>query len=213
MPTYQLINEKMLQVRLDNEQVFAKKGSMIAYQGDIEFARSFLAGGTVEDLAMRAATAETFLLMTARGTGDVYYAHFGLYVTIVDLQGDTFFVESDSLLAFDTRMRTGTVFLGSQGALQGVIRGAVTGHGLFTTTLQGAGQVAILSDGNAIGLEVNQQKPIFVDPDAYIGHVGQLTSKLVTDVSWKTFLGQTSGESYQLQFTGTGTVYIQASER
>jgi uncharacterized protein (AIM24 family) len=40
-----------------------------------------------------------------------------------------------------------------------------------------------------------------------------LTSSIKTDVSWKTFVGQTSGESYQLQFTGNGTVYIQASER
>ncbi|MEN9865306.1 MAG: hypothetical protein RL748_896, partial [Pseudomonadota bacterium] len=85
--------------------------------------------------------------------------------------------------------------------------------GLFTSTLEGSGEVAILSDGNAIGLQVTQDNPVCVDPDAYIAHKGNLSSQIVTDLNWKTFIGQTSGESYQVKFTGQGTVYIQASER
>ena len=87
------------------------------------------------------------------------------------------------------------------------------GANMERLTLQGTGEVAILSDGNAIGLEVTPDKPVFVDPDAYIGHKGNLSSNIVTDVNWKSFIGQTSGESYQVKFTGQGTVYIQASER
>lgn len=139
--------------------------------------------------------------------------HAGKYIFLVELRGETLYVESDSLLAFDRRMRTGTMFMGNQGAVQGLIRGAVTGQGLFTTTLQGQGEIAILCDGNAIGLDVTSQNPLFVDPNAYIGHKGELQSQIVTDVNWKTFLGQASGESYQLKFTGNGTVYIQPSER
>ena len=213
MPNYNLINEKLLEVKLTGEQVYSKKGTMIAYKGSVDFSRSFLAGGGVQDLAMRSVTGEGFLLMSAQGTGFVYYAHYGLYVTIVPLHGETFYVESDSLLAFDSRLRTGTMFQGNQGAIQGVIKGAVTGQGLFTTTLEGNGELAILSQGNAIGLDITPQKPMFVDPNAYIGHKGQLDSKIVTDVNWKTLIGKASGESYQLKFSGTGTVYIQASER
>ena len=151
--------------------------------------------------------------MVAKGSGKVYYAHHGLFVSIIQLANEMLYVESKTLLAFDARLRTGTMFLGNQGGVQGVLRGAVSGQGLFTTTLQGTGEVAILSDGNAIALSVTPEQAIFVDPNAYIAHKGNLTSKIVTDVNWKTFIGQASGESYQVQFTGQGTVYIQASER
>lgn len=213
MPVYQQINEKMLQVKLSNEEVFARKGAMVSYQGDVQFSRSFLAGQGVQSLAMRAVTSEGYALMLAKGSGSVYYAQGGLFVTIIPVRGETLYVESDSLLAFDARLTAGTMFLGNQGGIQGMVRGAVSGQGLFTTTLQGTGEVAILSDGNAIGLPVTPEVPVFVDPQAYIGHVGQLSSSIVTDLNWKTFVGQASGESYQVKFMGQGTVYIQASER
>jgi uncharacterized protein (AIM24 family) len=115
--------------------------------------------------------------------------------------------------AFDNRLRVGTAFLGNQGAIQGIIKGVVTEQGLFTTRLEGQGELAIVSHGEAIALEVEPHKPIFVDPNAYIGHKGQLQSQLVTDINWKTLIGKTSGESYQLKFSGTGAVYIQAYEQ
>lgn len=213
MPSYTQINEKLVQVTLANEQVFAKKGAMIAYQGEVNFSRTFLAGNGVQDLAMRAVTNEGYALMLAKGSGSVIYGHAGLFVTIVQVQNETLYIESDSLLAFDERLRSGTMFLGNQGGVQGMLRGAVSGQGLFTTTLQGSGEAVILSDGNAIGLNVTPEQPVFVDPNAYIGHKGNLSSNIVTDLNWKTFIGQTSGESYQVKFTGQGTVYIQASER
>ena len=213
MPVYQQINEKMLEVKLSNEEVFARKGAMVSYQGEVQFSRSFLAGQGVQSLAMRAVTNEGYAMMAAKGSGSVYYAHAGLFVTIIPVRGETLYVESDTLLAFDARLTAGTMFLGNQGGIQGVVRGAVSGQGLFTTTLQGTGEVAILSDGNTIGLPVTHDVPVFVDPQAYIGHTGQLSSNIVTDLNWKTFVGQASGESYQVTFTGQGTVYIQASER
>lgn len=213
MPAYAQINEKLIEVSLNGEQVFAKKGAMISYQGQVNFSRSFLAGGGVQDMAMRAVTNEGYALMLAKGSGKVYYGHRGLFVTIVALNNETLYVESDSLLAFDERLQSGTMFLGNQGGVSGVLRGAVSGQGLFTSTLKGTGEVAILSDGNAIGLAVTADQPVFVDPDAYIGHKGNLSSSIVTDLNWKTFIGQASGESYQVKFTGQGTVYIQASER
>ena len=213
MPTYSSINENLLEVKLAGEQVYSKKGAAIAYKGAVTFTRSFLGGRGIQDLAMRSVTNEGFQLMEAKGTGEVYYAHHGLYVTIIPLRGETLYVESESLLAFDNRLRTGTMFQGNRGAIQGVIKGAVTEQGLFTTTLEGNGELAIVSDGNAIGLDVTPNKPIFVDPNAYIAHKGQIDTKIVTDVNWKTLIGKASGESYQLKFTGTGTVYIQASEK
>ena len=213
MPVYQQINEKMIEVSLAKEEVFAKKGAMISYQGDVAFSRSFLAGQGVQSMAMRAATNEGYALMLAKGSGKVYYAYNGLFATIIPVRNETLYVESDALLAFDARLTAGTMFLGNQGGVAGILRGAVSGQGLFTTTLRGTGDVAILSDGNCIGLPVTSAVPVCVDPQAYIGHTGELASTIVTDVNWKTFVGQASGESYQIKFSGTGTVYIQASER
>lgn len=212
MPEYSLVNSKMLSVRLRNEEVFAKRGAMIAYTGFVDFAPTSSGSEGMRGAAMRSVTGERMTLMSARGTGEVLYAYYGMHVTMIPLRGETFYAESESLLAYDGRLRSGTEFMG-QGGVGGLIRGAATGSGLFTTTLEGMGELAIVSEGGAIALDVTPQRPIFVDPQAYVGHRGQLQSNLVTDVGWKTFVGQSSGESYQLKFTGRGNVYIQAAER
>ncbi|MDY7013660.1 MAG: AIM24 family protein, partial [Cyanobacteriota bacterium] len=202
MSNFKLANEKMLEVALAGEQVYSQKGSMIAYQGSIQFARSFLTGGGIRELTMRQVTNEGLQLMSARGNGRVFYAYHDLYVAPISLQGETLYVESSSLLAFEGNLRTGTTFLGNQSGVQGLVRGYVSGQGLFTTTLEGYGDVALISQGNAIGLEVHSTNPIFVDPNAYLGHKGSLNSQFVTDVGWKNLIGQASGESYQFKFTG-----------
>lgn len=193
--------------------MYSQKGAMIAYKGTVHFARSFLTGGGIRELTMRQVTNEGLQLMSARGDGRVYYAYCDLYIEPILLQGETLYVESSSLLAFESSLRTGTLFQGNQSGVQGLVRGYVSGQGLFTTTLEGYGNVALMSRGNAIGLDVNPKNPIFIDPNAYLGHKGSLDSQLVTDVSWKNLIGQASGESYQLKFTGQGTVYVQAYER
>lgn len=212
MPVYELINEKMLLVKLRNEELLARRGAMIAYNGAIEFAPNMLGNEGVQGGAMRAVTGERMPLMRATGNGDVFYAERGLHITIISLDNERLAIESDNVLAFDNRLRSGTEFQGNQG-VQGLVRGAASGQGLWTTTFDGRGEIAILSDGDAIGLPVSAERPIHVDPNAYIGHKGNVQSQFVTDVSWKTLVGQGSGESFQLKFTGSGTVYIQASER
>ena len=212
MPQLNQVNERMIAVTLSDEAIYTKRGSMVCYTGNVQFERSFLTGGGIQQLGMRAVTGEGMVMMKTKGRGTVHYAHLGQFVTIVPLDGEMFYVESESVLAFDSRLTPGTMFIGNQG-LQQMVRGAVSGQGLFTTTLQGRGELALLSDGPSIALPVTADRPVFVDPQAYIAHRGNLSSNIVTDVNWKTFIGQTSGESYQVRFTGQGTVYIQASER
>jgi uncharacterized protein (AIM24 family) len=212
MPQFQQVNERMLAITLNGESVYTKRGSMVCYTGKVAFERSFLTGGGIQQLGMRAVTGEGLVMMKSTGTGTVHYAQHGQFVTLVTLNNEMLYVESESLLAFDQRLQPGTMFIGNQG-LQQMVRGAVSGQGLFTTTLQGQGELALLSDGPTIALQVSADRPVHVDPQAYIGHRGNLSSNIVTDVNWKTFIGQTSGETYQVRFSGQGTVYIQASER
>lgn len=212
MPAFVSTHEKMIETQLHGTDVYARVGSMVAYTGEVAFARSFLAGGGLQNMAMRAATQEGIALMGASGHGKVYYAWQGKYITVIHLEGDMLCVEANNVLAFDARLRARTMFLGN-GGLGQLLSGAAAGQGLFTSTFEGQGDVALLSDGNAIGLEVSKAQPIYVDPQAYLGHRGQLNSSVVADVNWKSLIGQHSGESYQMKFTGQGTVYIQASER
>lgn len=214
MARYTRINEKLLQVDLNSgEELYAKKGSMLAYRGNVQFQGAFLSGGTLQQAAMRQVTGEGLHLMKAQGRGEILYGYHGMMINIISLQGQRLYVESECVLAFDHTIRPGTEFLGNQGGLGGLVRGAMAGQGLFTTTLDGHGDVVILSSGDLIELQVDPSRPIFVDPQAYVGHKGQLTSQIHTDVSWKTFVGQGSGESFQFKFTGQGTVYVQADER
>jgi uncharacterized protein (AIM24 family) len=213
MPTYSLVNSKLLNVQIAGDKVYAKRGAMIAYKGEITFTPSLFTGGGITDVAARGVTGEGFYVMSAVGRGEVFYGHMGKHVTVIPIKGETMQVEAESVLAFDERLRTGTLFLGNQGGISGVARGAMTGQGLFTTTFEGQGEIAILSEGNAIGIDVTNAQPVFVDPQAYIGCKGQLSSSIHTDMGWKNLIGQGSGESFQLKFQGQGTVYIQASER
>jgi uncharacterized protein (AIM24 family) len=99
--------------------------------------------------------------------------------------------------------------------------GILSQKGLATSTLTAKSKcayVAILSDGNPLTLSnVGNNKTLAVDPDAVICWVGNghCDPSVTTDVSWKTFIGQTSGESYQFEWrAGTNvTVFIQPSER
>lgn len=204
MSGFQLANDRLLQVTLQNEKVMTKSGAMVAYDGNIKFDKALTGGEGILGVLKRTVTGESFNLMTATGTGKVYFAHKAREISIITLQGDKFFVESRCLLAFDQSLKTNTAFAG--------LRGATTGQGLFTTTIEGSGNLAVISHGSVLEFQVTPQYPLFVDPDAFIGYRGSISQEFVFDVNWKTFIGQTSGESFQLKFTGQGIVYIQPSE-
>jgi uncharacterized protein (AIM24 family) len=156
-------------------------------------------------MVTRRLTGEQMTVMEVRGQGTCYFADRASEVNLVSLQGDTLYVEASNLLCTDAGLRTGTTFTG--------LRGAAEGHGLFTTTVQGTGQAALMSDGPAVVLRVSPQYPLSVDPGAYIAHQGSLRQNFQTGVSFRTFMGEGSGESFQIRFEGDGLVYVQPSER
>ena len=202
---FRLGSSRLLEVELHNEKVMARAGSMVAYDGQMKFEKAILGGEGLFGALKRRVGGEGFDLMTVTGDGTLYVAQNAAEILLVNLENDRMFVESSSLLAFDSGMKSETVFAG--------LRGASSGQGLFTTAITGTGTVAAISDGTAIALEVTPNEPLFVDPDAFVGYTGHVSQEFVFDVNWKTLVGQSSGESYQLKFTGGGVVYIQPSER
>ena len=225
MVTFDTVNELTLRVSCTgSDVVFAKAGAFIAgeSQGMKNYRfekvllgpeRNFLqaAAGALA----RRATGENLPLMkvTMQGDSVTYYANFGQHVTAYRLEmGEVISVESENILAFSQDCEYAVRFLGI---------GVVSQKGLATSTLTGRGPnayVAVISDGNPIVLSnVRSGSVLSVDPDAVICWMGSgnCDPRVVADVSWKTLIGQASGESYQFEWDGRQgvTVIIQPSER
>ncbi|MEW2519125.1 AIM24 family protein [Actinacidiphila alni] len=208
------INSKMVEARiLPGQRMFSQRGAMLAYRGAVSFTPSITGGqGGVMSMIGRRVANEATPLMVVEGDGSVMFGHGGHHIHCVDLAGETLYVEADRLLAFDGSLQQGTMFMGSQGGVMGVIRGQVTGQGLFTTTLQGKGSVAVMAHGGVIELPITPQAPVHVDPQAYVAHRGDVRNKLSAALGWREMVGRGSGEAFQLELSGQGMVYVQASE-
>jgi uncharacterized protein (AIM24 family) len=203
--SFKINSDRLLEVALQNEKVLAIAGAMVAYTGTMKFEKAILSGEGFFSALKRKVTNEGMSLMETSGSGTVYFAHNAAEIAVINLNNDKLFVESSSLLAYDTALKTNTAFTG--------LRGATAGQGFFTTTIEGNGNLALISRGNLIALEVSPNSPLHVDPDAYIGYKGNLQQEIVFDVNWRTLTGEASGESYQFKFTGQGVVFIQPAER
>ncbi|RKE21188.1 AIM24 family protein [Streptomyces sp. TLI_171] len=208
------INNKMISAKvLPGQRIFSQRGSMLGYSGEVTFKPNAMGGqGGVMSMIGRRVANEDTPLMTVEGQGEVMFGHGGHHVHLVDLTGDTLYVEADRLLAFEGSLQQSTMFMGQQGGLMGVVRGQVTGQGLFTTQLTGHGAVAVMAHGGVVELQIAPNQPVHVDPQAYVAHRGQVTNKLSSALGWRDMIGRGSGEAFQLELSGHGIVYVQASE-
>jgi uncharacterized protein (AIM24 family) len=207
MQQFRLNGSRVLEVDIAGNAVRAATGSMVAYAGEVQFKNAGMGGGDGFMAGLkRRATGESLPLMTCTGHGTVWFAKDAMEIMLVELQGDTLKAESEQLLALSDKLTTDVAFSG--------IRGMSSGQGLFTTSVTGYGDVALLSlGGPPIALEVTPQYPLVVDKDAFIASRGQLNQTVVTDVSWRNLIGESSGEAFSLRFDGHGVVYIQPEER
>jgi uncharacterized protein (AIM24 family) len=208
------INAKMVEAQVQpGQRLFSQRGAMIAYTGEVRFTPNSQGGqGGVMSMIGRRVANEATPMMTVEGSGSVMFGHGGHHVEVINLDGDTLCVEADRLLAFDGTLEQGTLFLGSDGGVMGMVRGQVTGQGLFTTTLKGKGSVAVMAHGGIIQLPVTPDRPVHVDPQAYVAHYGDVRNKLSTALGWRDMVGRGSGEGFQLELSGNGAVFVQASE-
>jgi len=208
------INSKMVEATVvPGQRMFSQRGAMLAYRGEVAFTPNIQGGqGGMMSMIGRRLANEATPLMTVEGNGTVMFGHGGHHIHVINLAGDTLYVEADRLLAFDGSLQQGTMFMGSQGGVMGMVRGQVTGQGLFTTTLTGHGAVAVMAHGGVIELPIAPGRDVHVDPQAYVAHHGQVRNKLSTALGWREMVGRGSGEGFQLELSGSGAVYVQASE-
>lgn len=219
------INSRVVEAEIrPGETVFSQRGAMLAYRGNVSFTPNVQGGqGGLASMLGRRVAGEDTPLMTVEvplgpgGPGEtpcgtVMFGHGGHHVSVIEPAGNTLYVEADRLLAFEGTLRQSTVFLGSQGGVMGMVRGQVTGQGLFTTTLQGHGSVAVMAHGGLLELPITPDRPVHVDPQAYVAHRGDVRNSLSTALGWRDMVGRGSGEAFQLELSGNGSVYVQASE-
>ncbi|WP_071658380.1 AIM24 family protein [Mangrovactinospora gilvigrisea] len=205
MAVFRLEDTRVLAVELNGDAVRAKNGSMVAYDGRMGFKRLTGGGEGLRGMVTRRVTGEHMTVMEVKGQGTCYFADRASNINLVRLGGEKLYVEASNLLCTEEGLRTGTTFTG--------LRGAAEGNGLFTTTVHGTGWAALMSDGPAVILRVAPGLPLTVDPGAYVAHTGELKQQFVSGVTWRTAIGEGSGEGVQLRFEGSGTVYVQPSER
>ncbi|WP_273654553.1 AIM24 family protein [Cellulomonas fimi] len=195
---FALQNDKMLRVHLDGE-VFARQGSMVAYQGDMSFAHQ--GSGGVQKFLKKAFTGEGVPLMKVTGRGDLFLADDASEVHVVTLEGDSITVSGRNVLAFDTSL---------QWDIRRVEGASMMAGGLFNTVFTGVGQLAITSFGPPVILNVDQ--PTFADAQSAIAWSSTLQTAAKSSMSAGALVGRGSGEALQIAFSGQGFVIVQASE-
>ena len=199
---FTLQNAKLLKVRLQGGEIQAKKGSMVAYQGEVSFEHA--GSGGMGRMLKKAVTGEGTTLMRVGGSGEVFLADTAQEIHLLKLDNDSVTVNGPNLLAFDADIDWDI------NRLSGGAAGAMAG-GLFNLTLKGSGWVALLTDGPPILLDV-ASAPTFADAQAAVTWSSGVTAALKTDFKAKNLIGKTSGESLQMAFSGQGWVLVQPSE-
>jgi len=198
---FALQNERLLKISLRGMTVQAKLGSMVAYQGDVKFEHA--SSGGMARLVKKVATGEDAKFMKCTGSGELFLADGAQEVHLLRLENDQITCNGRNVLAFEDGIDWDIKRVEGAG-------GVLTG-GLFNLSLKGSGYVALLSDGPPMLLELGGDAT-FADPEAAITWSSGVRTRLKSDVNVKTLIGKGSGETFQVEFEGSGWVLIQPSE-
>jgi uncharacterized protein (AIM24 family) len=192
-------NNRLLEIPVDGT-VMIKAGSMIGYTGEMTFTGKSSAEGGLTGFVKEAVTNEGTPIMEADGSGRLYVADRGKKVQILDLGADeSISVNGNDILAFESAVDYEIDTIGS-------LSEAAAG-GLTNVYLTGPGQVAISTHGDPLVMT----PPVVTDPDATVAWSTNLSPSFKTNKMIE--IGQTSGETIQMEFTGSdGFVVIQPHE-
>jgi uncharacterized protein (AIM24 family) len=191
-------NSKLLRVRL-GEPFMARQGSMVAYQGNVDF--SFEGGGASKFLK-KALTGEGLPLMRCQGQGDVFLADRAYDVHLLNMNNAGLSISGKNVLAFSSSLDWN---------IERVKGGSIATGGLFNTTLRGTGWVALTTDGPPVVLNA-AEAPTFADTNAVVAWSANLQTQLKTSFKAGALIGRGSGEALQVSFYGQGFVIVQPSE-
>lgn len=201
-PGMRLQNSKMLKVELNGE-IMARTGSMVAYQGQMQF--QALGSGGMGKWLKQKMTGEGVPLMKISGRGDLFLAEREADVHLIDLEpGDSISINGANVLAFDPTVQYDIKMV--QGA------GMLSNAGLFNCVFSGQGRIAILTKGTPVVMTVDA--PTYADPHAAICWSASLQTGYhrADQLGVGTLFGRTTGEAFTMSFSGQGFVVVQPSE-
>ena len=178
------------------------KGAMIAYYGQMQF-QALIQGMQTTMMQQLAGTISAPLYMgdfiIAQGQGTLIIGDRGYDINSYDLEDGNLTVRAANLLAFEPGLQLN----------QSIVPGYLT--------LIGSGKFLASSNGPVMFAE----PPLRVDPEALVGWADCPSPSHHYDQGWVTgfmaagaaMMGAASGEEQQFDFTGSGTVLIQSSEK
>jgi len=196
---FQKENNRLLDIPLDGT-VMVKAGSMVAYTGDMTFTGKSSAEGGLTGIVKEAVSGEGTPIMEAEGHGHLYIAEQSKKVQVLSLdEGESISVNGNDVLAFESSVE---YEINTVSSISGMAAG-----GLTNVYLSGPGEVAISTHGDPLVIT----PPVYTDPDATVAWSANLSPSF--EMNKKLEIGQTSGESIQMEFTGSdGFVVIQPYE-
>ncbi|GBQ00539.1 AIM24 family protein [Streptomyces spongiicola] len=201
---YAVQNPQLLRVSLSgDDDVLARKGAMVAYQGLIDFDGEYESPGR---RGARARTGEGLDLMRCSGQGTVYFANLAQYVHVVDVDQEGITVDSAYVLALDSALHTEVVAVDS--------RYGISGSGKYQTSITGRGKVALMTSGQPLMMQVTPDRYVSADADAIVAWSSSLRVQMQAQTHsagvWRR-RGDT-GEGWELSFLGQGFALVQPSE-
>ncbi|MER5495027.1 AIM24 family protein [Streptomyces sp. NPDC002490] len=202
---FSLQNPQLLRVVLQGrDDVLARKGAMVAYQGTIEFDAEYQSG---QERRRRRETGEGLELMRCQGDGVVYFANLAQYVHLVDVDRDGLTVDSSYVLALDSSLNHQVIEVDSQYG--------ISGTGKYQLNITGRGKVALMTSGEPLLLRVGPESTsVNVDADAVVAWSTALRVQMQAQTQSATVWRRrgNTGEGWELGFQGRGQVLVQPSE-
>lgn len=201
---YTVQNPQLLRVTLaGSDDVLARKGSMVAYQGIMDFDGEYQ---TNNQRNARSRTGEGLDLMRCSGQGTVYFANLAQHVHVLDVEQDGLTVDSSYVLAMDSALHTEVIAVDSQYG--------ISGSGKYQLNITGRGKVALMTSGQPLMMQVTPDKYVNADADAIVAWSTSLRVQMQAQTHssgvWRR-RGNT-GEGWELSFLGTGFALVQPSE-
>lgn len=201
---YAVQNPQLLRVALTGQDdVLARKGAMVAYQGLVDFDGEYQSTGQRH---ARARTGEGLDLMRCSGQGTVYFANLAQYIHVVDVEQEGLTVDSAYVLALDSTLHTEVIAVDSQYG--------VSGTGKYQLNITGRGKAALMTSGPPLMMRVTPDTYVSADADAIVAWSSGLRVQMQAqthNAAVHRRRGDT-GEGWELSFLGQGFALVQPSE-
>ena len=199
---FSLQGKKLLKIQMGFGPVWARSGSMVAYQGDIRFENR--GAGGLGKMFKAAVTGEGVDMMQCTGQGELFVADQAAEVQIMYLENDAISVNGSNVLAFSSSIEWDIHRVQARGA-------AMTG-GLYNVSLRGTGYVAVTTKGEPVALDV-ASAPTYGDPQAVVLWTSGVDMDIRVDTGGlRSMVRGGTGETFQMAFRGQGYVVVQPSE-